>query len=47
MCTRDRDSCIANEGDSEQERAANKFKIFEIHRKYALNEAIVEKSPCI
>ena len=25
----------------------NKFQIFEIHQKNALNEAIVEKSPCI
>ena len=38
--------CIANEGDSEQ-GADNKFQRFETHRKNALNEAIVEKSPCI
>ena len=37
---------IYNEGDSEQ-GADNKFQIFEIHWKNALNEAIVEKSPCI
>ena len=40
------DSRVANEGDSEQ-GADNKFQIFEIHRKNALNEAIMEKSPCI
>ena len=30
-----------------KEQADNKFQIFEIHRKNDLNEAIVEKSPCI
>ena len=46
MMMSSRESRIANEGDSEQ-GADNKFQIFEIHQKYALNEGIVKKSPCI
>ena len=43
--TSSQESRIANEGD--WQGADNKFQIFEIHQKNALNEAMVEKSPCI